>query len=30
MEYLFMFTFGIFIVGLILISYAALNHKRSK
>ena len=30
MEYLFIFTFCVFIAGLIIISYQALNHKRSK
>ena len=30
MEYLFIFTFGVFIAGLIIISYQALNHKRPK
>ena len=30
MEYLFIFTFGVFIAGLIVISYQALKHKHSK
>lgn len=30
MEYLFIFTFSFFIVGLVVIVYQGVNHKRHK